>query len=355
MDAARVVWSAHRSTLTRIGFRNSYRHPNLPDNPDKRANGRFFDRSCETPILEPLNLSMSNDIDGKPRSPLSLGKRLITVSLTLLLASCINTHPPKMKLSIWDRGIKVSSPDDAGLYAYLWFYEWHMFDAVRTGEHTGGTSDWQWTLNADGDAAESRSDWFQVTATAQDDGAALQLKVTNTTDREWPDIAAIIPCFNPGYDGPGRTNAVANPRFFDDGHDHTYFMGESGLDLLAGEAPREIHFNESMIANIDAWEKERDDGQFIWYHKWPTSKRNAHAGLLVRESEDRTQIMAIVWEDFISAQGHNPWKCMHLSARVGPLKPGQSKTLRGRIYLFPGSKDDFLAKLNRDFPSLSPR
>lgn len=257
-----------------------------------------------------------------------------------------------MNLSLWDRGLKVSSPDDPELYAYLWFYEWHMFGAVREGEHTGGTSDWKWRLIDEGRFAETRSDWFELTATAKDDGAVLLLKVTNTTDRAWPEIAAIIPCFNPGHDEPQRTDAIPNPRFFDDTHDHTYFIGESGLDLLAGEAPREIHFNQLQWENLMTWKKERDDGQFVWFHKWPTSERLAHAGALVRESEDRTQTMAIVWEDFLSAQGHNPWKCMHLSVRVGPLQPGETKSIRGKIYLFEGSKEDFLGKLERDFPSL---
>jgi len=260
-----------------------------------------------------------------------------------------------MKLSIWDRGIKVSSPKDPELYAYLWFYEWHLFDAVRKGEHTGGTSDWEWTLDTEGEVAMSQSDWFEFTATAKDDGADLLLKVTNTTDRSWPEIAAIIPCFNPGHDSPQRTNAIPNPRFFDDSHEHTYFIGASGLDLLAGDAPREIHFNQHQWINIKAWEKERDDGQFVWHHKWPTSSRHALAGALVRESEDRSQTMAIVWEDFISAQGHNPWKCMHLSVRVGPLQPGETKTIRGKIYLFKGSKEDFLAKLKKDFPALTSK
>ena len=94
---------------------------------------------------------------------------------------------------------------------------------------------------------------------------------------------------------------------------------------------------------------ERKDGKFVFSDKWPTSARDAHAGLLVRESEDKRWTMGIAWESFISAQGHNPWKCMHLSIRVGPLKKGQKKTIRGRIYLLQGSKEDCLKKFKRDF------
>ena len=32
-------------------------------------------------------------------------------------------------------------------------------------------------------------------------------------------------------------------------------------------------------------------------------------------------------------------------------KPGETKTIQGKIYLFDGNKEDFLVKYERDFPS----
>ncbi|MCB1124699.1 MAG: hypothetical protein KJT03_24310, partial [Verrucomicrobiae bacterium] len=255
-------------------------------------------------------------------------------------------------LSIWDRGVKLTSTTDADFFAYLWFYEWTMFDAVNPGEHTGGTSDWKWGIVSTLNYAHTEGNWFDLEVTAVEDGADLALKITNTTNRSWPESAAIIPCFNPGYDEPHRTNAVANPAFFDDDYDHTYFMAKDGFQLLAGEAPREIHFNHALWPAINLWSKERTDGQFVWYHKWPTSQRDAYAGVIARESADRTKTMAILWEDFLSAQGHNPWKCMHLSVRVGPLNPGQSKTIRGKMYLIEGNREELMEKLKKDFPGI---
>lgn len=259
-----------------------------------------------------------------------------------------------MKLSIWERGVKFTSSTDEGTFAYLWFYEWSLFDAVQGGEHKSGLSDWAWTIDSEGKRAQSKSDWFKISAEATTDGADLLLEVTNNTDRDWPDIAAIIPCFNPGFDRHKVTDAVPNPNFFDDDYSGTYFLGKDGLELIRGEFPREIHFNQSKISSVEDWSKEREDGQFVWYHKWPTSKRNAYAGLMVRESEDRKQTMAIAWDSFLTAQGHNPWKCLHLSVRLGPMKPGETKTIRGKVYLFDGSKEDCLEKYRRDFPSVDP-
>ena len=52
---------------------------------------------------------------------------------------------------------------------------------------------------------------------------------------------------------------------------------------------------------------------------------------------------------YLSAQGHNPWNCMHLSIKVGPLKQGQRRTINGKIYLFEGSREDCLQAFRRDF------
>lgn len=275
---------------------------------------------------------------------------LIASIVFLLFCACSPEKGEAMKLSIWDRGVKLTSPADEGTFAYLWFYEWTLFDAIEEGEHKSGDSDWVWTIDSEGTRARAESDWFNVSAEATADGADLVLEITNNTDRDWPDIASIIPCFNPGFDGPKKTDAVPNLNFLDEDYQRTYFFGKNGLDLIDGDAPREIHFSHDRIASIRAWEKEREDGQFVWHEKWPTSKRDAYAGLLVRESKDRSQTMAIAWGSFLTAQGHNPWKCMHLSVRVGPLKAGETKSIRGRLYLFDGSKEDFLSKFERDFP-----
>ncbi len=250
-----------------------------------------------------------------------------------------------MKLSSWDRGISIHSPTDETSFAHLWFYEWHLFDAVLEGEHTHGSHDWEWTVSPDGAKAEMNAEWLSMTMNATDNGADVLLKITNASGHDWPEIAAIIPCFNPGHEDVVKVN----PLFLDEEHDDTYFLGESGLELIKGEAPREIHFNQDMLPAIMDWEKESDEDDFVFSFKWPTSERNAEAGLLIRESDDKKLVMGIAWDSYISVQGHNPWHCMHLSVRVGPLMQGETKTIHGKIYLFEGNKEDCLSKYLKDF------
>ena len=265
---------------------------------------------------------------------------------------CKHENQELMKLSVWDRGVSIHSPTDDSCFAYFWFYEWHLFDAVLEGEHTHGSHDWEWTVSPDGTMAEMTSEWSGMIINAADDGANMTLKITNTSEHDWPEIAAIIPCFNPGHE---KANIKVNTFFLDEEHDDTYFLGENGLELIKGEAPRELHFNQKMLPAIMDWEKEREDGNFVFAseehnYKWPISERNAYAGLLIRESEANNMVMGIAWDAYISVQGHNPWHCMHLSVRVGPLKQGETKTIRGKIYLFDGTKEDCLKKYRRDFP-----
>jgi hypothetical protein len=70
---------------------------------------------------------------------------------------------------------------------------------------------------------------------------------------------------------------------------------------------------------------------------------------MIRESLDHKWVTGIAWERFLAAQGHNPWLCMHLSVRVGPLGPGEERKIRGKVYLFKGGKEDCLRYYRADF------
>ncbi|HJN18715.1 MAG TPA: hypothetical protein QGH10_24645, partial [Armatimonadota bacterium] len=212
-----------------------------------------------------------------------------------------------VKLIPWEKGFAVEPGEDASNRMYFWFYEWNCFEAVHPGEHTGGRSDFTWETSDSHAEMEARG--FRVEASAKEDGAELELTIANQSTHEWPAPAAIIPCFAPGFDGmPGQ-----NTRFLDKGHERTYFAGAEQLELLHA---REIHFNDQLRSQVDA---RTETGEFVWQEKWPTSPRNAAAGVLIRESDDGEWVAGIGWQDFLSAQGHNPWNCMHVSICVGPL------------------------------------
>jgi hypothetical protein len=244
-----------------------------------------------------------------------------------------------INMDIWKRGFVFHPEDNPELRMYLWFYEWHLFDAFEKGQHTSGTFESDKTINPEKSKGSLNNPAFVLNAEASEDGALLDLTVFNKSEHEWPEIAAMIPCFNPGYIKEVSETEV----FFDDGHERTWFLGKNGLENLV---KRDIHFNHEFREQIDA---EADKGGYEFSHKWPTSSEDSYGGLLLRESSDKEWVAAISWETFISLQGHNPWRCMHHSIRVGPLPPGESKNIKGRIYFFKGTKEECLGKYRKEF------
>jgi len=237
-----------------------------------------------------------------------------------------------IQLVPWERSFAVEAVADPSTRAYFWFYEWHLFDAVLPGEHTGGRHDFPWTVT---DARAQADAWgIRFEARTVEDGAELELSVTNESDHDWPEAAGIIPCLSPGHAGVVEQSAC----FVDDDRTLTYYLGPDGLELLEA---REMHFNERLRPWLDAYSPT---GEFVFSDKWPTSDRNAVQGLIVREALGGGWVTGIAWEDFVGAQGHNPWNCMHLSVCVGPLARGETKTVRGRIYLFEGTREDVLER-----------
>jgi hypothetical protein len=72
-------------------------------------------------------------------------------------------------------------------------------------------------------------------------------------------------------------------------------------------------------------------------------------GLIGCFSADGKQLMATAWEPYQELfQG--VIVCLHSDFRIGGLKPGESKKIRGKIYLLPADVDGLLARYRRDFP-----
>lgn len=258
---------------------------------------------------------------------------LVIVALAASWA-CADEGEPNVRLFEWERGFAVQPREPEDMAVYLWFYEWNMFEAIEPGQHTQGTYKLDRKLDKDGRVGVISSDALTLQMTAVTDGADLKLTVRNRTDYDFPSIAAVIPCFNPG---PAETR---NRQF---ANTNTYFLGPDGLKKLV---KREIHFDAGVRDLVD---REGKEGQYVWSHKWPMSEPNAAGGLIVRESMSGKWVCGIAWENFLSAQAHNPWECMHLSIRIGPLPRGKSKTIRGKIYLFEGDKDKLLRRYRDEF------
>jgi hypothetical protein len=81
----------------------------------------------------------------------------------------------------------------------------------------------------------------------------------------------------------------------------------------------------------------------------PLSSIVPSMGLIGCFSADGKQLMATAWEPYQELfQG--VIVCVHSDFRIGGLKPGESKNIRGKIYLMPADVDGLLARYRSDFP-----
>ena len=75
-------------------------------------------------------------------------------------------------------------------------------------------------------------------------------------------------------------------------------------------------------------------------------------GLIGCYSGDDTMILASAWEPYQELfQG--VIVCLHSDFRIGGLKPGETKTIRGKLYLVAADMDALRARYRKDFPEHS--
>ncbi|MGI8604235.1 MAG: hypothetical protein ACR2OZ_14765 [Verrucomicrobiales bacterium] len=81
----------------------------------------------------------------------------------------------------------------------------------------------------------------------------------------------------------------------------------------------------------------------------PLSKLVPNNGLIGCFSADEKLIFATAWEPYQELfQGVA--RCLHSDFRLGGLKPGETKRIRGKMYIVPASAEALLARYARDFP-----
>ena len=82
----------------------------------------------------------------------------------------------------------------------------------------------------------------------------------------------------------------------------------------------------------------------------PLSKIVPSSGLCGCFSADEKTILAIAWEPYQEIfQG--VIACMHSDFRIGGLKPGETKKIRGKLYIVPADVEALVTRYEKDFPA----
>lgn len=165
------------------------------------------------------------------------------------------------------------------------------------------------------------------------DGVEFSLVARNPTDKEsaahWAQ-----PCIRVGdFTERGKEDYIDKCFIFVDGKLETF-----PTKPWASEA-RYIPGQVWCPAHVD-----RDD-----VNPRPLSEIVPSNGLIGCYSADGRWIMATAWEPYQELfQG--VITCIHSDFRIGGLKPGETKKIRGKIYLIGADSDALLKSYRRDFP-----
>ena len=146
-----------------------------------------------------------------------------------------------------------------------------MFEAMQAGQHTHGTYKLPRRLAPDRSEGVVDTPQLHLVMRAVADGAELTLRVTNQTNHAWPEIAGIIPCWNPGQvpDTNPSMPLPLNRNFADPAPQHA-------VRLAGGLAPldsRALHFNARHRA---AAEGASDGGRFVFSEEVAHRRRRRH-------------------------------------------------------------------------------
>lgn len=268
------------------------------------------------------------------RKPESGLRRALAVFTAVALCGCISASTPlhanEYQLTEWKRGMKVRPLFENGREMYLWFYEWNLFDAFKPGTLSQGEWHFPVRIRDRGREALIANDDIKLAARTNRLGADMVLTVTNNSEHDWGADAAIVPCWNPGPGG-GSRKILRRQRTEEFINTKTYFLSAHGFERLIG---RRAYF-KAGTSDTSAFSE-----------RWPPGDTPAAEGLLVRESNDGRWVTGIAWDDFVFVQAHNEWDCMHVAVRVGPLRRGEAKSVRGQLYLFRGTRGELLQTHN---------
>ena len=184
---------------------------------------------------------------------------------------------------------------------------------------------------------------------ATHDQVNFQLVVTNPTDK--PSLALWgQPCVRVG----AFTGRTQNPR-------HLRRGPLWAREIASTYLPKSFIFLNNKLTRMPtpdwATEARYTPGQ-VWRPKHvqienvnprPLNKSIPSNGLIGCFSSDNKMIMATAWEPYQELfQG--VIVCLHSDFRIGGVQPGESKTIRGKIYLMEANVDALLERYQKDFP-----
>lgn len=287
-----------------------------------------------------------------------LHPRFILVSILILLSSLVGKaiavgRPSDFRLAWKDNILTISGQNLPGKELKVWYLEAYCRD---------GSTDQDWNRTTIGHktklvAASDDGRHLKLECTLGDgvvvthairvvaDGVDFRLKAHNPTDKasraHWAQ-----PCVRVGR----FTGASSSDFASDDANKiHPQYIRNSFLflDGKLSRMPTSTWATDARYTPGQVWAAPGVDRRDV--NPRPLNDRVPSNGLIGCFSEDETVIMATAWKPYQELfQG--VITCLHCDFRIGGLKPGESKSIHGKIYLVENNVEKLLKHYHRDFP-----
>jgi hypothetical protein len=174
------------------------------------------------------------------------------------------------------------------------------------------------------------------------DEVAFHLAATNPTDRP-SEAAWAQPCIR-----VDRFTGVAATRNSEEYLPRSFVF----LDGRLARLPTKPWATQARYVPGQVWCPAHVDRNDV--NPRPLSTLVPSNGLIGCVSADDSMIMATAWEPYQELfQG--VIVCLHSDLRIGGLQPGQTKTIRGKIYLVKNDVEALLKRYEADFPEQAGR
>jgi hypothetical protein len=266
------------------------------------------------------------------------------LGLAILMAPSSSGQDSDFRLT-WEKNIlTVSGTELPGESVTIWYLEAYCRSGSTDREWSKTTIGHSTELIAAGDDGKSihlrckLSDGVVVDhrIRAVSDGVAFDLVARNPTDKRseahWAQPCVRVDRFT------GATQADYLPKSF------------VFLDGDLHRMPTRNWATEARYTPGQVWRPATVDPDDV--NPRPLSSEIPSNGLIGCFSKNDDWVLASAWE---------PWQelfqgvivCLHSDFRIGGLDPGQSKTIRGKLYLMPAADSDvsdLLSAYRRDFP-----
>ena len=183
---------------------------------------------------------------------------------------------------------------------------------------------------------------YSIVFRPSSDHVDVKATVTNISNRPWGGVTFGLACLT----------FSAAPEFFDStmtrtfAHFDSVFMPLNLTPERAGITFRSPRFYQHSAHVLRE--------EHVGWRGGHDRKDVVDCSLIVRSSEDSLYHVAQAWQDAFNVS-YNFYdvelNCIHSNPRFNGLGPGETRSVRGRIYFFAGTIDELYARFLEDFPS----